>query len=260
MRLWQDRLQILLAFPPRQPRLWTEADIPPDLEASYEMLLDRLLDLQPESYGDQLEPAIVHMIKAGKAAWIKFFEQYSQEQYCLNGELASAWSKLEGYTARFALILHLVRQVSDDPAVGDQIDESSLEAVVALSRWFKGEAERIYAMLGEDDEDRQRRDLIDWIRAKGGRVTARDLMRSQRRYRQSADVAERALDDLEKRGLGRWFRPPPGKHGGLPGAVFELNDTGGGNQPPLNGSKNGGSVAVAGVTTSENTSEEKVEI
>ena len=31
------------------------------------------------------------------------------------GDLAAAWSKLEGYAARFALLVHLVRAESGDP-------------------------------------------------------------------------------------------------------------------------------------------------
>ena len=46
------------------------------------------------------------------------------------GDLAAAWSKLEGYAARFALLVHLVRAESGDQALADAgtVDEQSIAA------------------------------------------------------------------------------------------------------------------------------------
>ncbi len=60
------------------------------------------------------------------------------------------------------------------------------------------------------------------IRAKGGSVTPRDLMRSSRRYPKSED-AKRALDDLVAAGLGRLESVQAGSKGGRPTVVFVLS-------------------------------------
>lgn len=79
----------------------------------------------------------------------------------------------------------------------------SVAAGVALSRWFGCEARRVYAVLAESDDDRDRRRLVELIERKGGTVTVRDLMRSSRMFG-TAPEAEAALDG-----------PGHGRHGKL---------------------------------------------
>ena len=86
--------------------------------------------------------------------------------------------------------MHFVRWAAGDRTLrtSDAVDEASIAAGVALSRWFGHEARRVYAMLAESDDDRDRRRLVDLIRGKGGSVTPRDLMRG---------VAKMAIGGLE---------------------------------------------------------------
>ena len=53
--------------------------------------------------------------KEAKEVWVRFYNEHADEQVEMKGDLAAAWSKLEGYAARFALLIHLIRSVSDDP-------------------------------------------------------------------------------------------------------------------------------------------------
>ena len=75
----------------------------------------------------------------------------------MTGELAAAWSKLEGYSARFALLVHMIRVESSDTTLANvgAVDEQSIAAGVALSRWFGDEAARVYGIIGGDAEDRR---------------------------------------------------------------------------------------------------------
>src|SRR5687767_9370429 len=45
----------------------------------------------------------------------------------------------------------------------------------ALARWFGAETSRVYRAMHENSEERQRRELLEWIASRGGRVTVRDL-------------------------------------------------------------------------------------
>ena len=69
---------------------------------------------------------------------MRFYNEHAREQVELSGDLAAAWSKLEGYAARFALLVHLVRAESGDTTLADAstVDEPSITAGVILSRWF----------------------------------------------------------------------------------------------------------------------------
>jgi hypothetical protein len=159
----------------------------------------------------------------------------------LTGELSAAWSKLEGYTARFALVIHLVRCAINDPTLAamDKIDAQSVRVGVSLSQWFGSEARRAYAILDESDEQRDQRRLIELIERKGGSVTVRDLMRSARMFR-TADDAEQALQELVQAGHGRWETSPPGPDGGQPTRRFVL-------APPVDADTTSNSSRVSGV-------------
>ncbi|MBP7933822.1 MAG: hypothetical protein KA354_04155 [Phycisphaerae bacterium] len=102
------------------------------------------------------------------------------------------------------------------------MDEQSIAAGVALSRWFGNEVRRVYATLGESDEGRDRRHLVEWIERRGGRVSVRELTHGLRPYRGQSGAARAVLDGLVKAGLGRWIHPAPEPGGGRPSPRFEL--------------------------------------
>src|SRR5262249_33633643 len=144
----------------------------------------------------------------------------------LTGDLSAAWSKLEGYAARLALVIHCVRCAAGDSTLKtpDTVDAKSIEVGVAWSRWFGDEARRIYRILEETPEEQEQRELVELIRGKGGAATPRDLQRwRDRRFATSGD-AERALSELVKAELGRWAMDNPNRSGGRPSVQFILAD------------------------------------
>jgi hypothetical protein len=159
-----------------------------------------------------------------KRAWVAFYNEHAQEQIELDGDLSAAWSKLEGYAARLALIVHCIRAAADDAelASAEEVDVQSIAAGIELSRWFGNEARRIYAMFGESDEDRDDRALRDWIERRGGRVTVREVQQGNRSFA-TADKARSAIDRLVKAGHGVWQSPPVGDRGGRPTETFSLH-------------------------------------
>jgi hypothetical protein len=227
--------RLLFAMPPKIPKKWTEADLPRETEAAMETLFGRLLglDFQQDEEGE-LQPIDVGLSAVGKAAWVRFYNDHAQEEAGLTGDLAAAWSKLEGYAARFALLVHLIRAASGDATLTDAsaVDAESIAAGVLLSRWFGDEASRVYAIIGGDAESpeaRERRELLRVIRDHGGRITVRELMQASRRFRTSAADAEAALDVLVKAGSGQWHQEDHAGGRGRPVAVFVLSDSGNGN-------------------------------
>ena len=214
--------RLLLAMPPRRPKQWTEAEITPETEATMDRLFGRLYELKPKPGPDGGMPDTITLSAAAKVAWVKFFNEHNSEQTNLRGALAAAWSKLEAYAARFALIFHCVREAMAES--GPLIEERDAQNAIVLTRWFCRETRRIYAMLGETEQHRHRRELIELVRAKGGRVSVRELMRSSRWFA-SVEDWEQALNELVEAGLGRWDHPKPGAAGGHPIKVFVLLET-----------------------------------
>jgi len=205
--------RLLLAYPPRKPKRWTEAGIDPSAEAELARLFDRLYELQPTTDDDgELRPMLVQLAPEAKKVWIDFYDEHAAELADLTGDMASAWAKLEEYAARLALVIHYIRWAADDVADESQLDEASMKAGIMLANWFKHEARRVYAMLNESDAERDQRRLIDWIDRKGGTVTAREVQQGRRSHRQPG-AAEAALEELVKAGHGNWEQSPPGQRG-----------------------------------------------
>lgn len=244
--------RVLYAMPPRKAKRWTEADVNADTEAAVAAVFDRLFSLtmepDPESplmadgHGPDMRPRLVRLADDGKRAWVTFYNEHATEQAELSGDLSAAWSKLEGYAARLALVVHLTRWAAGDATLRDasRVDEASIAAGVVLARWFGDEARRVYAILSESDDDRETRRLVEWIERKGGTVTARDLTHGVRAYRGDPDAAERALSAMVEAGIGRWEADAHGPKGGRPAQRFRLVSTVTVTETPTNAGKDVG--------------------
>jgi hypothetical protein len=218
--------RLLLANPPRRPKRWSDVELPESAEADLDRIIDGLYGLQhDQTEGGAVRPHTVTLTPRAKQELITFYNEHGQETANLTGHLASAWSKLEGYAARLALIVHLIGCANGDPTLEgpDLLDERSIEAGVTLSRWFCQEARRVYAAFEESEEVREQRNLIEWIEGKGGAVSVRDLTHGLQLFPGNSDAAESALKDLAQAGYGRLTYPKPGSQGGRPSTRFELS-------------------------------------
>lgn len=207
--------RLLLAWPPPMPKRWTESDIEPAQEAALARLVDRLYELQPTTDEDgRPRPALVTLSPEARAVFVAYYNAHNEEQAGLADDLASAWSKLEEYAARLALVVHCIRLAANDPTLSEQdhVDAASMNAAIAITAWFKREARRVYAMLDESDDDRESRRLEEWIARKGEPVTPRQVQQGYRPLR-APGAAEPALEDLVKRGRGFWEPSPAGQRG-----------------------------------------------
>jgi hypothetical protein len=221
---------LLLTCPARRAKRWTEADTDPGAEAELARLFDRLYELQPTVGDDGVpRPVLVRMTPDAKTAWTAYYNSNAVEQADLIGDLSAAWSKLEEYAARLALVIHFIRWAANDST--DRLDVGSMAAGIRLAQWFKHEARRVYAMLAESDAERDQRRLAEWIDRKGGSVTPREVQMGCRWLR-DAGAAETALNALAKAGRGSWQDVPTTAKGGRPARVFTLSTASTSTEPP----------------------------
>lgn len=219
--------RIVFADPPRKAKRWTEAVVDPRTEAAMNSVMGRLFGLKMDC--DEFDPAdvfprVVDLAPDGKVAWIAFYNEHAHEQVSLSGDEAAAWSKLEGYAARFSLIIHLLRWAAGDPSVPDPltpVDEKAVAAGVVLTRWFGAEALRVYATLAETEEERRVRQLVAWIERHGGKVTVHCLSHDNRKYKGKPEFARADLNLAALAGFGSWQLVQNPK-GGPPTEVFQL--------------------------------------
>jgi hypothetical protein len=208
------------------------------------------MDLDPTSDPEEpsYQPRLLPLDPKAKALWVAHYNAHAAESLKLSGDLAAAWAKLEAYTARFALVMHMVRVVSGDPSVEDPdvIDETSMSIGIQYSRWFANEARRIYGMLGESEGERLERELVGWIERHGGAATVRDITHGIRSYRGNAEKAQADLDKLVAEGLLVGVHAAPSRKGGRP--TFEYRVKGVSETPAQPGARAGSGTGDSGDT------------
>jgi hypothetical protein len=213
--------RLLLACPPRVNKKWSDATTDPATESAVAAMFERLyaLSMDTDEDGEPM-PRTIPLSEDGKAEFVAFFNDHGRTQATLVAEEAAAWSKLEGYAARLALVIHLATESLLDAPTHGPVDRQSVAAAVELIRWFGDEAIRVYAMLEDSDEDRDLKRLADWIGRQPDGVTARDLVRGPKPWRGNADRAEADLMRLAEDGRVRRCPMPPGPSGGRPSERF----------------------------------------
>src|SRR5262249_20540198 len=151
--------RLLMALPPKQPKRWSDDEVDPEVEQAYQEALERLLALEFDLDVGEKVPLVLRLAPGARSVWIAFYNAWGQERAAAEGELAASFSKLEGYAARLALIHHVVSCVALGSDDGGRVGTRSVEAGIALARWFAHESRRIYATLSESTEERDTRRL-----------------------------------------------------------------------------------------------------
>ena len=221
--------RLLLAQPPRTIKRWTETEIPEQLDREMATLFDRLYGLR--GVGDAIAPILIPLSPDAKAIFVRFCNSHAQEQVTKTGCLASVWSKLEAYCARFALVYHCVRMVCNDATLKDHevIDAESVACALQHVQWVGEQAERVYATIHEASEQREIRRKVEMIQAHdGGKITVSRYSRTSRRFQDNPKLARDELRDLEFLGYGKLVSTKPGPQGGRPSEVFILHEAYGG--------------------------------
>ena len=217
--------RMLLAYPPRRAKRWTEATIPAKIDEAMTAVFDHLYDIEPDlnEEGNPV-PCSISLAFDAKQAWVAFVNEHGQQQLEHVGDEAAAFSKLEAYAARLALVVHCARLAAGDPTVDrpGRVDRESIDAGIRMVRWFVNEALRIYAVQGEDAADRENRKNRELIERQGGEVSVRDWQRL--RTHKTSDAAEAELAELVKAEFGAFHDSTPGPRGGRPSRRFILHN------------------------------------
>jgi hypothetical protein len=187
-------------------------------------LLEKLLALDFDVDLGERVPLALRLSPEAKPLWVQFYDRWGQEQAATEGDVAAALAKLEAYAARLALVHHLVYMASLDDSSCRPIGPASIQAGVLLAEWFAAEARRIYSTFSECAEERDTRRLVEFIRDRGGSITARHLQRSNSRKYPTSEHAEVALERLVP-DYGYWDRSPPPATGGHAVNTFVLHPT-----------------------------------
>ncbi len=183
MACWQECFSPIRRHVPRR---WSETAIRANSVEPFTELLRSLrrIEFERDRSGEPVS-GIVELSQTAKNLYCEFYNEHAQEQETLDDDLAAAWSKLEEYAARLAMIIHVCRHVSGEDVAEREVDEISMAAGIVLTRWFCRETRRVYAVLEQSESERACHELADWIRRKGGEVS---VPRSSRRAPPVPDI------------------------------------------------------------------------
>ncbi|MCC7409044.1 MAG: DUF3987 domain-containing protein, partial [Phycisphaeraceae bacterium] len=225
--------RLLLVHPPERPALWTEEELSNATAQVWRELLDGLLDLEPtHDENGNCRPWLVPLSPEARAAFIPWHDRHEPERTAIeNDDLAAHYAKLKGGCCRIALLFEAIHAATLARRP-DNISGESMEQAIRVVDWFKAEARRIYAGMGEDETQRAQRKLVDLIRQIGSEVTPRMLRQRSRQFK-GVDDATKALDGLVRAKLGDWHYPPAGPQGGRPSQTFKLRENAADDKPRL---------------------------
>ena len=217
--------RFLLTMPPRLAKQWTDREVSQTTEHSLADVFTALWGLAlMNTDGEPAKPLDLPLVDEARPVWAGFVNIHGQETADVSGPLAAAFSKLEGYAARLALVLSLARWAENPGSLGigpTAVDLESIQAGIEIVEWAKNETRRIYAVLSENDDERTVREVLEFVDRHGGAVTVRELQQSM--HFDSADDAEAVLVAMVADGVGRWVEKPTGPRGGRPTRHFQLH-------------------------------------
>lgn len=202
--------RLLMACPPSPPQKYTDADVTEATQERFDAALQGLFALEGQD--------VVTLEPEAKELWRVFHDRTAEEAQRLSDDLCAAWSKFRDTALRIALIFHLAD--SKDGPISLQVMKRALE----LTEWFKHEARRVHAIVGDTSQrrsDRKEEDvLLAWISHRGW-VTQREIERGVRCFR-GAGRATSVLRRLVKSGrLDEEYRRS-GPEGGPSTYVFRV--------------------------------------
>lgn len=178
-------------------------------------IIIKLLDL--ECNGDE-----VRLVGEARKAWFAFTKEHAEEvnDNQFPDHLRDPWSKMKGYGARLALVLHCLRWAAGESVNLIEMDTADMTAAVKLVDYFKSHARKVHAALGSDKRVEQARKVVRWIRSNGEqRFQKRKLFEGTKGTFKTVDALDPILivlishgvlrSEIEQVGSGVGRKPSP---------------------------------------------------
>lgn len=206
--------RLLFVFPPPGSALvLNPAPIDPTLKDELRAIYKRLLALMPVVGRDVAipDPVAVPLSSEAKSVFDAFRTDLHEQKKSLDDDapMMAAIPKMEGTAARAALILHVIENEHGAPWNGtDKISRATMEAGVAIAKWFLNEARRVYAdFTAQERVERNPGDMEAKLwryvnRHSRLEYSFRELHRGA--HLKPASAAEALIDRLVAEGKARW--------------------------------------------------------
>jgi hypothetical protein len=224
---WLDRF--LTVYPSPLPDIgeqWRE--VSPETQAAWEEVVKKLLSLQMVDQADlNPRPYFVKLTQSGKEQWKRFRDAHAAETR-VDGfphYLEGAWSKLRGYAARLALIIHFLRWACGEVGEMDEdVDGEDMERAACLVAYFKGHVKRVAAMTGGNPRMTEARRVLRWIvEGRRTKFSKRDVHQGVKGTFKSVEDIYAPLQVLEKHNIIRPKEMEYKGRGQKPSQMYEVH-------------------------------------
>jgi hypothetical protein len=218
-----DRL--LFCYPEELPcraEHWLEVsdDATAAWRSAVEALAGFAMEAQGGASGTWWRPHFLRLTATGRQAWERFTQVHADEMNAAEfpAYLRGPWSKLRGYGARLALIVHCLRQVCGEAMEGG-VDGECVDRAARLVSYFKSHARKVYAAMDADPTVAEARRVLECLAAhpEMDDFTRRDLYQHLRYYCKRPEALDAPLRLLVEHGYLRSYTPErAGKRGPNP--------------------------------------------
>lgn len=192
-----DRL--LFIFPIPIPSKHSDTEISDEIMEGYVRLILNIYETKID--GEQL---ILSFSEDAQILWREWHIKYCEEMdddhtpYYLKGSL----SKLEAYTARFALILEFARCAENNVPV-ESVSVESLQGAIKLTNYFKSQVTKVFSAFTESGQDKKVLRALAWFKKQpNGTATIRKVYTYRVGDAKNLNEAYDLLSEMKSRGLG----------------------------------------------------------
>lgn len=186
--------RILLSYPDTPPSGWTESIVPQETKDD---VVDVFRQLRKPA-GD--EP--VRLSAQAKTQWVEWYDDNAVRIYQQGGYLAGVYAKLHNHAARFALILHCLKNPGlDGPQL---VDSETMEGALRLAEYFRSHAHRAdvhFVSEADTHTTTLTKRILRVLRAAQGGWVDRTALHKLLGGHEDADALTYALSVLEAEGL-----------------------------------------------------------
>lgn len=214
--------RMLVAAPPRSIDRWTEEKADPGITTEFDELIGKLTKLPMDDSQNEPRPFEIKLDSGARSVWKEFFNEYSSSQSQAKGHRASRLAKLRMYCARFALVCHVVDDISKNGNGLSDVSESAVRAGIQITKWFTREGDRVYGDLGEDCQTSEVEKYRAYILKRGGSIRVRDLQRHNDKRFPSSVAARAMLEKMKELGFGVFVAE---SNAAKRSTLFRLHDT-----------------------------------
>jgi hypothetical protein len=194
--------RFLFACPPQPQSTRPTSSIKPRILSAWSDLITRLYCLDPTPSLGSIKPILLPLHrKAAKELNAAHDHLSSAALQQSDPRLRTHLLNQIHFIPRLALILHLAAPTNESPS--DFVDAYSISSAAKLIEWFSEETKRIHFNLARESDPGNIHAVVTLIANRGGKITARQLMRARRSFSHSTSDAQAFLKSLTQKGLGR---------------------------------------------------------